>query len=176
LSRLAFFTFGIFRRAISQDEFVSFEKFDRILLLLASENMGCEGVASPLKDEAEVSESSLDYGVWGEYCKPRFFALYADSSQRPAQVLSVWNDIESVYKFAYSGSHAAALMKRREWFEPRQWPNYVCWWVGSSDYPTWTDACRRLELLYDCGSTNEAFDFTIPFDELGNRIESMSAS
>jgi hypothetical protein len=65
----------------------------------------------------DVSEAS----PWGLETYPASFAGEGNTG-RIAPTLSVWQDLESMFAFAYSGPHAEALSKRWEWFEhaPRQ--------------------------------------------------------
>ena len=79
----------------------------------------------------------------------------------------MWDDLESVYAFAYYGRHAEALGKGKEWFVNSEWPFYVAWWVEDDHIPTRQDASQRLEHLHDHGSTPHAFDFNTPFDDVG---------
>lgn len=87
--------------------------------------------------------------------------------QHEAATVSLWDDLESVYVFAYYGRHAEALKKRQDWFTKPEWPTYVAWWVGDDQTPTREDAANRLEHLHDQGSTPYAFDFKTPFNADG---------
>ena len=115
---------------------------------------------------------------WGDpLATPRLNARQRDarrdnsSEESPddyeAATLSLWDDLESVYAFAYYGRHAEALKKREDWFVKPEWPSFVAWWVENGQIPTWEDACSRLELLNEEGSTPHAFDFKTPLDSAG---------
>ena len=43
--------------------------------------------------------------------------------------MSVWRSVEELAAFVYSGSHAAVLRRRREWFERMAEAYTCCWWV-----------------------------------------------
>ncbi len=83
------------------------------------------------------------------------------------QTLTVWRDLESVYAYAYRGTHVAAFRRRADWFIPRQWSSYAAWWVAEGAMPTWEEAIARFELLHDRGPTPDAFTFKEPFDAAG---------
>jgi len=103
---------------------------------------------------------------WGDpRANPRFFV--EDLHPGAPATISLWDDLESVYAFAYYGRHAEALGKGKEWFVNSEWPFYVGWWVEDDHIPTRQDASQRLEHLHDHGSTPHAFDFKTPFDDVG---------
>jgi hypothetical protein len=106
----------------------------------------------------DVSETS----PWGPETYPASFEGEGNTG-RIAPTLSVWQDLESMFAFAYSGPHAEALSKRKEWFEHTTLPKYVVWWVADDHTPTWQEACQRYELLVRGGSTAQAFNFKQPF-------------
>lgn len=99
---------------------------------------------------------------------PRFF--------RPGQhtgvlhTLSWWRDLESVFAFAYRGSHADALRHRKEWFLEPEWPTYVAWWIPEGQPPNWQAGVERLEALHDHGPTPNAFSFKVAFDADGSPL------
>jgi len=72
--------------------------------------------------------------------------------------LSVWDSLESLRAFVYSGRHLAVLRQRREWFERPRGPHTVAWWVEPGTRPTSEEGARRLALLADTGPSSEAFD------------------
>jgi hypothetical protein len=80
-----------------------------------------------------------------------------------ATTLSIWADLESVYAFAYSGSHLDAFKRRRESFESGDWPSHVAWWIGDDELPTWEDAFARQQLIHGKGPSPEAFNFRKPY-------------
>ncbi|NKQ35372.1 MAG: DUF3291 domain-containing protein [Chloroflexi bacterium] len=92
-------------------------------------------------------------------------------SDRTPQTLSLWDDLESVFAFAYNGIHAEALSKRKEWFEHPKWPFYVAWWVEDEYTPSWEEAYERYDKLLRDGSSPEAFDFKHPFGSDGQPVK-----
>ncbi len=111
------------------------------------------------------SIDELNWGEWGKYRAPKFYQGNLKLTERTnAQTLSLWVDLESVFNFAYSGLHQEALRKRREWFKPPAYPNYVAWWIADEYTPSWDEACTRLEHLHEHGPTPFAFNFKHAFD------------
>jgi len=106
---------------------------------------------------------------WGGLHIPFMFQSN-ELDDRRLMTLSLWQDLESVMAFAYNGLHAEALRFRREWFVRSEFPNYVAWWIKDAETPTWREACKRYEYLYNNGSTSEAFDFKQPFGSDGKPL------
>jgi hypothetical protein len=86
-----------------------------------------------------------------------------------AQTLTIWSDLESVFRFAYSQGHphGEALRRRKEWFLSHTHPVYVAWWVGDRHRPTWREGVDRIEHLDAHGTSPAAFSFRAPFDASG---------
>jgi hypothetical protein len=103
---------------------------------------------------------------WHAVTRPAIFAA-EEYAGRVADTLSVWKDLEAVYAFAYTGLHARALHRRKEWFVEGEWLVYVAWWVEDDQIPTWDEAYERHALLQREGATPAAFDFKEPFDAAG---------
>jgi hypothetical protein len=111
-----------------------------------------------------IFDDDLDSGRWGKYTWNEFLpAPQAGEPDLDASTLSVWRDLESVFRFAYTARHRDAFRRRSDWFEPRRWPGYVAWWIDDTQLPTWPDSVVRLEHLHRHGSTPFAFDFHHPF-------------
>lgn len=102
---------------------------------------------------------------WGPEVYPRFHDDRGDG-WAPA-TLSLWQDIESLFAFTYSGLHAQALGRGREWFVKPSWPPLVLWWHQAAAVPQWSEGVERLEHLHDHGPTPRAFTFKSPFDPRG---------
>ena len=123
----------------------------------------------------ELSNFERDWGKWGRFCVPRFYTLGRETgTDQRASTISLWTDLQSVFRFVYNGLHVAALKKRSEWFLQPEWPTYAIWWVADDHTPQWREACQRLEDLHDKGPTPAAFDFKCCFDQAGNPV-SMTA-
>lgn len=73
--------------------------------------------------------------------------------------LSVWEDVDSLWEFAYRGPHLEYLRRRNEWFGDIGERYQVLWWVPVGTEPTEREAADRLEHLRAHGPTPEAFTF-----------------
>jgi hypothetical protein len=84
------------------------------------------------------------------------------------QTLSIWQDLESVYAFAYSTPiHSEGMRMREEWFHTPDHPIYAAWWVADDHRITLQEGAARLEVLHTNGPTVEAFNFKHAFDAQG---------
>lgn len=118
-----------------------------------------------------LDEDELDWGPWAPYRVPGF---YRGSRERGrwthVQTLTLWQDLDSVYAFSYSGRHLDAFRRREAWMAPPVAPSYVAWWIGDDHLPSWDEACERLEHLHAHGPTPDAFDFRRAFDAVGSPL------
>ena len=121
MARLAFYTFGILHEPREHPRTKGF--IERVPLVFDSAE-NSEGFV----DRASARNREENDPRWGEPgANPRFFE--EDHHPFAPATLSVWDDLESVYAFAYNGRHAEALTKREEWFRAPEWPTYVAWWI-----------------------------------------------
>ena len=74
---------------------------------------------------------------------------------------SVWESLDALRSYVYSGLHLAYMRRRREWFDRLDQQHLVLWWTEG--IPTIEEAKRRLDLLETNGPTPEAFTFNDPF-------------
>ncbi len=78
--------------------------------------------------------------------------------------MSVWESIEALWEFVYSGGHLDVMRRRREWMT-RIARSYMClWWVSEGQIPTTDEARQRLEYLEANGPTARAFTFKERFE------------
>jgi hypothetical protein len=70
--------------------------------------------------------------------------------------LSVWQSVEALRTFAYSGRHRDVMRQRRQWFDRMQDVYLVLWWVTTGHEPTTDEAQDRLERLRREGPTPAA--------------------
>jgi heme-degrading monooxygenase HmoA len=77
--------------------------------------------------------------------------------------MSVWESIEQLRAYTYSGAHAEVLRQRREWFEKFERVSLALWWIPAGHIPTVDDAKQRLASLDDRGPTPYAFTFAHVF-------------
>jgi Domain of unknown function (DUF3291) len=105
----------------------------------------------------------------GPVAHPRFYdSIKENADLEVSQVLFLWDDIEAVVAFSYSGLHKEVLEinRRNGWFVHDNWPAYVAWWDKARSV-SWLVGCAKLEQLHDRGSTPSAFNFKYPFAEDG---------
>jgi len=77
--------------------------------------------------------------------------------------MSVWRSVEELAAFVYSGSHAAVLRRRREWFERMAEAYSALWWVPAGVRPTTADAEARVASLRAHGPAPPAFTLRRPY-------------
>jgi hypothetical protein len=73
--------------------------------------------------------------------------------------LSVWDSPKSLFDYVYRSGHAEVMRRRKDWFEPREGPHLVLWWVPAGELPTVEQALERLDRLREEGPTPAAFTF-----------------
>ena len=161
MARLAFLTIGVLHEP-EGPQVQGF--FDRI-----EANFNAAEQSEGYLDRSIVDEETGKKG-WGNWVAPQVFQKDEFLNRRPA-TLSLWQDLESVFAFAYNGPHAEALSKRREWFVKGDWPTYVAWWVEDDHTPTWQEASEKLDMLHQHGPTYEAFSFKQPFGPDGQPVQ-----
>lgn len=81
--------------------------------------------------------------------------------------LSVWESLEALRAFVYSGDHMDIMRQRRLWFERMGEAYLVLWWVPAGHRPTVAEATHRLDLLRHLGPTPEAFTWRTTFEPPG---------
>ncbi|MCC3359283.1 DUF3291 domain-containing protein [Bacillus sp. REN16] len=87
----------------------------------------------------------------------------------PVLTLTVWESLQTLYRFTYSGKHSQALRNRNKWMEPNQEKHlsYVMWWTEKVKDVSWEEAFKRYDYYIQHGSSPFAFDFKNAFDEKG---------
>ena len=73
--------------------------------------------------------------------------------------MSVWEDIESLFEFAYRSAHTSVMARRKEWFEMPSGAYQALWWIEAGSIPTVEEGMERLRRLAEVGPTAEAFTF-----------------
>ncbi len=159
MPKVAFYTFGILREP--REHPMTKEFTDRSPFVYASAEH-----SDGFVDRAPQRIREKQDPRWGDRLAEPQFVVHEKDAIAPATI-SLWEDLESVYAFAYYGRHAEALSKREEWFRKPEWPTYVAWWVDDDHIPAREEAAAKLDQLHDQGSTPHAFDFKTPFDAEG---------
>jgi hypothetical protein len=171
MARIAFTTFAIMRAPYGDPIVQGFEALTPAVFRHAEKAEGFIDRARELDGNNHLTNFERDWGDWGPFAVPRFYdGGHTTVTDTRASTVSLWRSIETVRAFAHGGLHQRALHQRKKWFLEPKWPTYAMWWVKDDHIPTWSEACARLELLHDNGSTSLAFDFQKPFDEHGNPL------
>jgi len=77
--------------------------------------------------------------------------------------MSVWETIEDLEAYVYSGRHLEVLRKRRDWFVKFGQVFVALWYIQAGHIPTVEEARERLDYLQKNGPTPYAFDFKTIF-------------
>ena len=77
--------------------------------------------------------------------------------------MSVWESIEALRAFTYSGQHLEVFKQRREWFSHLREAATAMWWVPAGHVPDVAEARARLDHLRAHGPSAFAFPFGAPF-------------
>jgi heme-degrading monooxygenase HmoA len=77
--------------------------------------------------------------------------------------MSVWESIEALRAFTYSGQHLEVFKQRRDWFAHLRDAVTAMWWVPAGHVPDVAEARARLDHLRAHGPSAFAFPFGAPF-------------
>ena len=88
--------------------------------------------------------------------------IYADDDTIIVN-MSVWESIEALRAYTYSGAHLEVYKQRRDWFSHMREPGTAMWWVPAGHVPDVAEARERLAHLRAHGPTAFAFPFGAPF-------------
>jgi hypothetical protein len=80
---------------------------------------------------------------------------------------SVWQDVESLFQFAFYSGHADYYRRRLEWFTHEDDPFAVLWWVPEGHLPSVEEAEAKLAELKANGPSPGAFTFKRRFGAVG---------
>jgi hypothetical protein len=72
---------------------------------------------------------------------------------------SVWEDVESLFQYAFYSGHTDYYRRRNEWFVHEDEPFAVLWWVPAGHEPTVEEAEGKLAELKANGPGPGAFTF-----------------
>jgi heme-degrading monooxygenase HmoA len=90
-----------------------------------------------------------------------FVRAYADPNMLVN--LTVWETVEALHAYTYRSGHAGVFRQRKHWFEPSEKAAVVLWWLPIGQIPSLSEACARLDYLWEHGATTYAFTFRQPF-------------
>jgi hypothetical protein len=74
--------------------------------------------------------------------------------------MSVWESVDALKDFAFSGQHRELMARRREFFKKLPDAYAVLWWIPAGTLPTVQDAHDRLEHFKEHGPSAHAFTFS----------------
>jgi heme-degrading monooxygenase HmoA len=77
--------------------------------------------------------------------------------------MSVWESLEALEAYVFSGRHMEVMKNRREWFNRMATMHMVLWWIPVGHIPTTEEAKERLEYLQKNGASKHAFSFRQKF-------------
>jgi hypothetical protein len=77
--------------------------------------------------------------------------------------LTVWQSIEELAEFTYSGWHRELLRRRRDWFQHMREAVTALWWVPAGHRPSTDEAEDRIRHLRAHGPTPQAFTLKVTF-------------
>jgi hypothetical protein len=80
---------------------------------------------------------------------------------------SVWEDVESLFQYAFYSGHTDYYRRRNEWFTHEEEPYAVLWWVSAGHLPTVEEAEAKLMELKAGGPAPGAFTFKRRFPPPG---------
>jgi len=84
--------------------------------------------------------------------------------------MSVWDTIESLYKFVYKTAHTKVMQEERSNFHRMPTEHMVLWWIDDGHIPSLDEARSKLDLIRAKGASPDAFSFALPFDEKGKAV------
>ncbi|MBC9797444.1 DUF3291 domain-containing protein [Sinomicrobium weinanense] len=73
--------------------------------------------------------------------------------------MSVWTDIDSLFRYVYHSDHVEIFKRKKEWFHKMQEMHMAMWYIEDDLYPSVSDARERLEHIREHGETPYAFTF-----------------
>ena len=77
--------------------------------------------------------------------------------------MSVWKNMEFLFKFTYKSDHVEIFSRRKEWFSRIKDMHMVFWFVPVGHIPTPKEARERLDYVNKYGETPYAFTFKSKF-------------
>ncbi|WP_041557745.1 DUF3291 domain-containing protein [Cellulophaga algicola] len=77
--------------------------------------------------------------------------------------MSVWQNIEALFKFTYASEHVEIFKRKKEWFHKMKEMHMAFWYVQEEIRPTLQQAKERLLYLQKHGETPYAFTFKSKF-------------
>lgn len=73
--------------------------------------------------------------------------------------MSVWENIDVLFTYAYQSQHVEAFRQRRDWFSKMDSHILALWWIPAGHIPTTEEAKQKFDYLNTHGPTPLAFTF-----------------
>ena len=73
--------------------------------------------------------------------------------------MSVWENIDYLYRYVYQSAHVEYLKRRKEWFEKISEMHMALWYIPETHIPNSAEAIERLQYLRSNGDSPHAFGF-----------------
>jgi hypothetical protein len=77
--------------------------------------------------------------------------------------ISVWENLEALFKYTYNSGHIDVFKRKKEWFSKMKMTHMAFWYVSHDYKPTFEDAKARLDYMNTHGDTPYAFSFKSKF-------------
>jgi len=84
--------------------------------------------------------------------------------------MSVWRDIDSLFRYVYHSQHKELIKGKKEWFVDLGKAHMAMWWVEDGHIPTLQEGKNKLASIDQHGSTAEAFNFKRLYNPHGNTM------
>lgn len=149
-AKLAIYNFGLFVASYDSPEVEGFRLREPSNFLAAE---SAEGFAGRSGYEGDPGPES-----WGQQVFPRF--INGSGFDTAPSSLSLWDDLESLMAFTYSGVHADALKHAKNWQVEKRWPALVC--GGPRPAPTGTRPSSGSSICTTMGRGRGLFISKIP--------------
>ncbi len=166
---IAFSSFSIMKKPYGDPVVRGFEALTPPVFKVAEKADGFIARATEIDDLEHLGNFERDWGKWGNFAVPDYYdGGFTKAEETRAGTLSIWEDIQSVFNFTYTGLHNTAFRQRHKWFTKIDYPTHVIWWITRGETPTWEESVKRYTSLHKNGPTPLAFNFLSTFDAEGN--------
>jgi len=171
---IAFSSFSIMKKPYGDPVVAGFEALTPPVFKVAENAEGFIARAKEIDDFEHLGNFERDWGKWGKFAVPNYYdGGFTIAEETRAGTLSIWENIQSVYNFTYSGLHGRAFKQRHKWFREIDYPTHVIWWIEREEIPTWKESVKRYDSLHKRGPTSFSFNFSSPFDAQGNSLPNL---
>ena len=168
---MAFSSFSIMKKPYGDPVVAGFESLTPSVFQVAEQARGFIARAKVNDNLEHLGNFEREWGAWGAFAVPDYYdGGFTPADETHAGTLSIWEDIESVHNFTYSGLHGIAFKQRHKWFRDIDYPTHVMWWINRGETPSWKQSVARFDSLYANGLTSFAFNFQHVFDSAGNPL------